>query len=160
MLDLSRSGLRQFLQGKSPALRGAVGAQEAAEPWTVDNHPDVRSGLAALGRALECESLFEQLMTEASAMDRLRVILVYVRSALRLRVLEHLAQHDRGDDNVGVALISANGSVPPDSDAAREAVRILEQSVRHLNAKRLLGEIFSRANIALLNRALDKLDAN
>lgn len=158
-MELSRAAALGWLKGKDGALVEAVSLQEDSEAWTVDAYAGVRSRLPMLGRAIASRALHQQLIDEAATLDRLRIVLAYLRSRFRLMVLEELGQHEQGGENLGIAVITADGQFAPRTLDAAEGVRTLEQSMRDLRRRQLLGQIFSVENLARVGAALDRLNA-
>jgi hypothetical protein len=156
MPDLSNAGLKRTLRRLSPALRDALAEQQRLETWTVDDDPDVGAACVGLGRALDVEEVLMHLMTVPAAMDGLRTSLPYLKSARRLRMLEHLGGVEALDQNVALALIDADGTMPPRDERAALGCRIVRHSIRHLHARHLIREIFAAEVLELVLKALGK----
>jgi hypothetical protein len=156
MPDLSDAAVGRSVRKRSPALREAIVEQERAEIWTADDDTEVSSACVGLGRALDQTTVINHIMTAPQAMDDLRRAVVYIRAARRLKIVEHLAGVEHQDGNPALTLIEADGLLPPEHPEAVEAVDKLTQSLRHLNARKLLKEVFAPRITGLVIKALER----
>jgi hypothetical protein len=153
MLELSAGDLRHYWRELNPTLADLIGAMDRAEPWTLDDDPEVAKRLVALGHRMHGRAAAKAL-ANADRADLL-LFLAYISSSRAFRVIGWLDEMEGlGSDMVNRLLRNEElvSSVVP-QEPLRE---LLAHRLRALHNTPYFAQLFAPDRLASVERAITR----